>query len=150
MKFSSLYLFTESLGRVHFFSLGVCVGIASSLLSSKREMDRFNDVQKQRENLVLDLREELTMKDSLAVRELVKDSHQTQQNQNFDVDLEEKVYSSPKFALNSSSNGTKEETEGEESMREIEAELEAELEKLELCMNDSSVEEGSSLTSEVI
>lgn len=131
----------------------------SSLLSSKREVDKLNDLLKQRENLVQDLQEELTMKDSLSVSELAGETRGGQELKTRSPDVEEKIYSSPKCGSTCSSPKPQQDNFGspvlsrgggsEESLSKIEAELEAELEKLELNINATSLEGRLSTLAEV-
>ncbi|CAA7399368.1 unnamed protein product [Spirodela intermedia] len=139
----------EPVGHALFFCLGVSVGVMSSFLSSSREVDKLNDLLKQRENLVQDLQEELVMKDSLSVSEIADETHKGQEHTNHSPDVEEKIYSSPKCGSTSSSPEPQQDNlgspalsrggESEESLSKIEAELEAELEKLELNINATIV-----------
>ncbi|CAA6662945.1 unnamed protein product [Spirodela intermedia] len=140
----------QPVGHALFFCLGVSVGVMSSFLSSSREVDKLNDLLKQRENLVQDLQEELVMKDSLSVSEIADETHKGQEHTNHSPDVEEKIYSSPKCGSTSSSPEPQQDNlgspalsrggESEESLSKIEAELEAELEKLELNINATSLE----------
>ncbi|KAM7471464.1 hypothetical protein LguiA_009647 [Lonicera macranthoides] len=60
------------------FSLGISIGMISSFLASKPEVNKLNELLKQAANLVQDLQEELEMKDSLTVKELVLEDFETQ------------------------------------------------------------------------
>ncbi|XP_073134976.1 uncharacterized protein [Henckelia pumila] len=91
------------------FYLGLTMGMVSSFLKNKREMEKLDKLLRQKENLVQDLQEELEMKDSLTVKELAVEDYESQDN------------SCDQMA--------------EESLSKIEAELEAELERLESNMN---------------
>ena len=55
--------------RLILFSIGVSIGILSSL-SNKKEFDTLKGTLKQMENLVQDLQDELEMKEGLTVKEL--------------------------------------------------------------------------------
>jgi len=55
--------------RLLLFSIGVSIGILSSL-SNKKEFDTLKGTLKQMENLVQDLQDELEMKEGLTVKEL--------------------------------------------------------------------------------
>lgn len=121
------------------FGLGVSVGLISSLLANKTEVDKLNTLLKQTENLVQDLQEELEMKDSLTVKEIPSEdfeSHDKRAKQSFS--------SEQNLDGTTLNNGEpvpdQRENEDLESMGRIEAELEAELERLELNMNLSSLE----------
>lgn len=58
------------LERMLMFSSGVGIGILSSSLSSKKDLDSLNGTLKWMENLVQDLQDELEMKEGLTVKEL--------------------------------------------------------------------------------
>uniref|UniRef100_A0A453JWZ7 Uncharacterized protein n=1 Tax=Aegilops tauschii subsp. strangulata TaxID=200361 RepID=A0A453JWZ7_AEGTS len=58
------------LERMLMFSSGVGIGIISSSLSSKKDLDSLNGTLKRMENLVQDLQDELEMKEGLTVKEL--------------------------------------------------------------------------------
>ncbi|KAL6177999.1 hypothetical protein ACLB2K_049519 [Fragaria x ananassa] len=92
--------------------LGVSIGVISSFIANRKEVDKLKNVLKQTESLVEDLQEELEMKDS--------------------------VMSIDKY----DGRGLYEQKaeESSESMSKIEAELEAELERLGLNMNTSTLE----------
>lgn len=125
------------------FCFGISVGIMSSLLSNKREVDKLNNLLKQTEDLVQDLQEELELKDSLTVKELVRDDYESQ-------DTHEDTYSKEAVLVFSTENNDEsnkkdqkedcDEKTQEESMRKIEAELEAELARLEINMNSSTLD----------
>ncbi|XP_073299690.1 uncharacterized protein [Primulina huaijiensis] len=94
------------------FYLGLTMGMVSSFLENKREMEKLDKLLKHKENLVQDLQEELEMKDSLTVKELTVEDYESQDN------------SCDQMAE-------------EESLSKIEAVLEAELERLESNMNST-------------
>ena len=113
----------------------------ASLLSNKVEVEKLKDRLKQSENLVEDLQEELEMKDSLTVRELVNDddsqdihelsfTHEKMSSFSNQADMGVPI----RYANEESAN-----LEKIESMSKIEAELEAELERLELSMKGSAL-----------
>jgi hypothetical protein len=52
------------------FSSGVGIGIISSSLSNKKDVDSLKGTLKRMENLVQDLQDELEMKEGLTVKEL--------------------------------------------------------------------------------
>ncbi|KAM7478221.1 hypothetical protein LguiA_026434 [Lonicera macranthoides] len=113
------------------FSLGISMGMISSFLASKLEVNKLNELLKQTENLVQDL-QELKMKDLLNVKELVLEDFESQDTYNNSYISEVlQMYDDKEF----DDQKTK-----EESLLKIEAELEAELERLELNMNSSSLE----------
>ncbi|KAK1291211.1 hypothetical protein QJS10_CPB17g00766 [Acorus calamus] len=129
--------------------LGISIGVMSTLHSSKREVDKLNDMLKQSENLVQDLQDELEMKDSLTVRELADEICIIQEIDDCSVDTKQQVeerrdecgqYGSNEQVLNPGNDS---------DLSKIEAELEAELERLELNMNASSLERQLSALNEI-
>lgn len=126
------------------FCLGISVGIASSFWKNRKEVDKLNELLRQSENLVLDLHEELEMKDSLTVKELATEDCESLDKHNDSSNNGALQAPSPKGKLDKSSTNYNEDCESqkteEESMSKIEAELEAELERLELSMNSSKLE----------
>uniref|UniRef100_A0A5B6Z8V8 Uncharacterized protein n=1 Tax=Davidia involucrata TaxID=16924 RepID=A0A5B6Z8V8_DAVIN len=128
------------------FCFGILVGIISSVLANKREVDKLNELLKQTENLVQDLQDELEMKDSLTVKELAMEDYESQDTRDcfynnrapHAFSLEQNLGESTKCDVNELHD--KKAEEYLESMSKIEAELEAELERLELNMNSSSLE----------
>ncbi|XVF08928.1 hypothetical protein REPUB_Repub07fG0046900 [Reevesia pubescens] len=128
------------------FCLGISVGILSSYIGNRREVEKLRGLLKQTENLVQDLQEELEMKDSLTVKELANEnyeSRETYENSFHDratnsSSLEQNLDNSTRYDGKESYYEKVEESS--ESMRKIEAELEAELERLGLNMNVSNVE----------
>ncbi|CAO2818491.1 unnamed protein product [Amaranthus hypochondriacus] len=111
----------------------------SNLIANKAEVEKLKDRLKESENLAQDLQEELEMKDSLTVKELVNDDDSQ--------DIHEGSNSHEKMNLfsNQADSGVpiryndEESVSSEkiESLSKIEAELEAELERLELSMKGS-------------
>ncbi|KAI4326567.1 hypothetical protein MLD38_031868 [Melastoma candidum] len=116
------------------FSLGLYVGIISSVARKRTDVDKLKDLLNQKENLVQDLQEELEMKDSVIIKELDNDisgswiTHQTSfpdadptlsSNERHESDVNEELHKPGRV-------------ENLDSMRKIEAELEAELERLGL------------------
>ncbi|XP_047313222.1 uncharacterized protein LOC124916535 [Impatiens glandulifera] len=104
------------------FTLGVSVGLISSFLVNKNELNKLNGLLKQTENLVEDLQEELELKDSLTVKELAIEDQDSQD-------------------MHDSNNSELREQKNEEhleAMSKIEAELQAELEWLELSVGYSN------------
>ncbi|KAM7269794.1 hypothetical protein ACFE04_025291 [Oxalis oulophora] len=105
----------EFLGSSHgmlLFFLGMIIGMISPLISGITEVDGLNVQQEQTQSLIIDLQEELKLKDLLTVDELPTEN-----------------------SVNSSAPTTSY-TQNELNQLEIEAELEAELEKLELNTNE--------------
>ncbi|KAJ3693717.1 hypothetical protein LUZ60_009197 [Juncus effusus] len=105
-------------GKIFVLSIGICIGVLSSILSNKKEFEKLNDKLKSSENLIQDLQEELEMKDSLTVKELLP--------------LEPEPDPEPSRSFLQEDNS--------QSMSKIEAELEAELEMLELNITSSSLQ----------
>ncbi|CAM0949418.1 unnamed protein product [Alopecurus aequalis] len=100
--------------RLLLFSSGVGIGILSSSLSSKKDVDSLKGTLKRMENLVQDLQDELDMKEGLTVKELPNEM---------------------------SDDNIKAHTADSEPMSKIEAELEAELARLELNITSNHLEE---------
>lgn len=123
--------------RALLFYIGLTMGIISSFLANKQEMEKLNKLLKQTENLVQDLHEELEMKDSLTVKELAIEDYKSQ-------DVHKDSYSDDAgHALSLEQNCDEEysnQKAEDESLSKIEAELEAELERLESTMNSSRLE----------
>ncbi|KAG6498268.1 hypothetical protein ZIOFF_046180 [Zingiber officinale] len=116
------YLFPDSVDVLHVFSVGVSLGIISTILSNKKEIENLNGMLKTSEDLVHDLQEELEMKDIVTVKEL---AHEAGGSQKPSIVKDENNHKClPVEVLRS----------------EIEAELEIELEKLELSINSSSLD----------
>ncbi|MQL98798.1 hypothetical protein Taro_031518 [Colocasia esculenta] len=136
--------------RVLFFCLGLNVGVMSNFQSNNRVVEKLSDLLKHSENLVQDLQEELEMKNSLVVEELVNQVSQDDEHHDIFHDNDDKVYSPPdcdsKFPSPEKQRNTlkppsfsRADVE-KEPLSTIEAELEAELERLELNMNAFSLE----------
>ncbi|GFZ12155.1 hypothetical protein Acr_23g0005400 [Actinidia rufa] len=128
------------------FGLGISIGLISSFLANKREVDKLNDLLKQTENLVQDLQDELEMKDSLTVKELAIEDYGSQDTCYRSYNKSAPHSSSSQQNLDRlTTYDVKELPDGKAdedsaSMSKIEAELEAELERLELNMNSSTLE----------
>ncbi|XP_062202170.1 uncharacterized protein LOC133904699 [Phragmites australis] len=112
--------------RILILSTGVSIGILSSSLSNKKELDTLKGSLKQMENLVQDLQDELEMKEGLTVKEL----HNETSDEREDDNSKARVVDS-------------------EPMSKIEAELEAELARLELGITSKRLEEETSVFNEV-
>uniref|UniRef100_A0A1D1Z8T7 Foldase protein prsA 1 n=1 Tax=Anthurium amnicola TaxID=1678845 RepID=A0A1D1Z8T7_9ARAE len=140
----------ELVERVIFFCLGLSIGVMSSVVTNKREVEKLNDLLMHSENLVQDLQDELEMKNSLVVKELANEACEDQAHQNYFPDIGGQVHLPPKDASKFSSPTWQQDKqtppsfsrvdENKESLSKIEAELEAELERLELNMNSSSLD----------
>ncbi|RRT84504.1 hypothetical protein B296_00005270, partial [Ensete ventricosum] len=127
---------------IHIFSIGVSLGIISTVLSNRKEIENLNNMLKGSENLIQDLQEELEMKDAVTVKELADEAcgHQKPVDS-----IAESIESAIDQLPESYSPGEEKDEfdqlnfSKEESKSKIEAELEIELEKLELSMNRSSL-----------
>ncbi|XVE54693.1 hypothetical protein DITRI_Ditri03aG0102500 [Diplodiscus trichospermus] len=128
------------------FCLGISIGMISSYIGNRREVEKLRGLLKQTENLVQDLQEELEMKDSLTVKEIANENYESQETcDNFFHDrvtnpssLEQNMDNSTRYDGKESYYEKVEESS--EAMSKIEAELEAELERLGLNMNVSNIE----------
>ncbi|KAK9105272.1 hypothetical protein Scep_022116 [Stephania cephalantha] len=126
------------------FCIGVTVGVISTILANKREVDKLNELLKQTNSFVQDLQEELEMKDSLTVKELTNESYDSQGTNDHSLHSQApNVFASSLELDKISSNDIKilEDKNlyvNSDPMSKIEAELQAELEKMELNMNSSS------------
>ncbi|KAL8056857.1 hypothetical protein ABFX02_04G146600 [Erythranthe guttata] len=119
--------------RALIFNLGLTMGIVSSVMANKQEMEKLNKLLKQTENLVQDLQEEIEMKDSVTVKEIAVEDYESK-----DVHTDNDV-----LAISSEHDYCEEyknQKNEEESLSKIEAELEAELERLESTINSSRLE----------
>ncbi|PON69700.1 hypothetical protein TorRG33x02_258910 [Trema orientale] len=128
------------------FCLGISIGIISSFVTNKSEVDKLKGLLKQTENLVQDLQEELEMKDSLTVKELANENYESQDT--CDNSIAERVLNTVSSEHNIDSSTRYDDRgsylqkaeESSESMSKIEAELEAELERLGLDMNATTLQ----------
>lgn len=128
------------------FCLGISIGIISSFMTNKSEVDKLKELLKQTENLVQDLQEELEMKDSLTVKELADENYGSQDTCDNSItervqntfSSEQNIDSSTRY--DSGVSYLQKAEESSESMSKIEAELEAELERLGLNMNASTLQ----------
>ncbi|XP_040989384.1 uncharacterized protein LOC121236932 isoform X2 [Juglans microcarpa x Juglans regia] len=122
------------------FGLGIYLGIISSIMTNKREVDNLKELLKQTQNFVQDLQDELEMKDSVVVKELDNENYKSQNpsDNSYDMALTtvstEPHTSSTKYADKKIYDWTVEESS--EPMSKIEAELEM----LELNINASSLD----------
>ncbi|KAE8124457.1 hypothetical protein FH972_019341 [Carpinus fangiana] len=127
------------------FCLGISIGIISSLITNKKEVDKLKELVKQTENLVQDLQEELEMKDSMTVKELANENYESRDTCDNSYDMAPTVFS-PELCMDGSTKRDgkilydQKAEESSEPMSQIEAELEAELERLELNINASSLD----------
>nr|GEW75722.1 hypothetical protein CTI12_AA046920 [Tanacetum cinerariifolium] len=124
-------------------SLGMSLGLISSSMETKREIEKLNGLLKQTENLVQDLHDELEMKDALIVQEINIEHEKSLPVCNNNVSLEdESLFSVSQHDLEEATNHDNRGVEGQkvkcDSLSNIEAELEAELEMLEMNITSSS------------
>lgn len=134
----------SSSGQV-LFCFGLSVGVMCTMIANKMEVEKLKESLKQSEHLVADLQEELEMKDSLTVKELVNDDDSQDIHESFCGHQKMNLFSN----LNDSSVAIYADEElvsleKIKSMSKIEAELEAELERLELSMKGSALQGRSS------
>ncbi|GMH17005.1 hypothetical protein Nepgr_018846 [Nepenthes gracilis] len=134
-----------SLSGVVLFCLGISIGVVSNILANKMEMEKLKELLKQTENLVQDLQEELEMKDSLTLKELVNENDSSLDAHDSSIKNRRTIAHSTQSNSNEAVKYSGGESEAQktdeklESMYKIEAELEAELERLELNMKESSL-----------
>ncbi|XVF54428.1 hypothetical protein PTKIN_Ptkin05aG0179500 [Pterospermum kingtungense] len=144
-----------SLDGAVMFCIGISIGIISSQMGNRREVEKLRGLLKQTENLVQDLQEELEMKDSLTVKEIANENYESQET--CDNSFHDRATNSSSLEQNMD-NSTRyygkepyyeKVEERSESMSKIEAELEAELERLGLNMNVSNLERRLSALNEL-
>lgn len=128
------------------FCLGVSIGVISTIMSNRKEVEKLNDLLKCTENLVQDLQEKLEMKESLTVNELVNGAcgshghhYRSAKTENLIESSKEQVPTS-NFPAKETGEYNKLHLFNVESMSKIEEELEAELEKLELNMTANGMD----------
>lgn len=128
----SLILSGSSNGELFF--LGLTTGMMSSIVASRRQVDRLSEKLKQAKNLVKDLQEEVEMKDQLTIQEIDWKASSSESSGT--------TNETPKGRSSSrcDQHETKPDMEKSEAMSKIEAELEAELERLELNMRTTSLD----------
>ncbi|XP_020257587.1 uncharacterized protein LOC109834089 [Asparagus officinalis] len=147
----------DSSRRMLLFCLGINVGLISTIISNKREIETLNSMLKHSENLVQDLQEELDMKDSLTVKELHNEAFESQRLDSNHANIEDSINllqtEAPAswFSENTDDSVNPHLSKSVEisELSRIEAELEAELERLELNINASSLERQMSALSEL-
>ncbi|KAJ0038585.1 hypothetical protein Pint_23498 [Pistacia integerrima] len=128
------------------FFLGISIGVMSTILANKGEMENLNEQLQENENLVQDLQEELEMKELLNVKELKLDEAFESSATNKDPllsDTPHGSYTKQELDIYNNSDGEEPDDQkavGSEAMSKIEAELEAELERLEINMRTYSLE----------
>ncbi|XP_056165826.1 uncharacterized protein LOC115671750 isoform X2 [Syzygium oleosum] len=141
-------LSTGLYNRMLLFFVGLTIGVTTSVVANKREVDLLDERLRQAQSLVQDLHEELEMKDLLTVKEIDTDGPRIPEDGAHPFLNGTTTASSPVYEMdNSSKSLTREPNDGaaekSDAMREIEAELEAELERLELNMKLTSVKNTS-------
>ncbi|BAT17775.1 uncharacterized protein [Oryza sativa Japonica Group] len=109
---------TDLLARLRIFSTGVSIGIISSTLSNKNELDALKGTVKRMENLIQDLHDELEMREGLTVKELPNE-----------------------MSVKIDDDESKAHVTDSEPMSKIEEELEAELARLELNITSNCLKE---------
>ncbi|KAF4385033.1 uncharacterized protein LOC115710274 isoform X1 [Cannabis sativa] len=133
-----------SLDGTVLFCLGISIGIISSFITNKSEVDKLKELLNQTENLVQDLHDELEMKDSLTVKELANENYESQDTYEYSISeraqntlFSEQNIDGP-IEDDARDSYLQKAEESSESMSKIEAELEAELERLGLNINAST------------
>lgn len=124
--------------RMLLFSLGVSFGVISTILSNRKEVEKLSNLLMDSENLVQDLQDELDMKESLTVKELVNEACESKELQDSYVDVKEATDSFHNQKTDHHDQPcVPKAVDNSDSMSKIEAELEAELERLEFNMSSS-------------
>lgn len=143
-SFQKLCKISDALGSLDgmlLFLLGITVGVASSVLSNKIEVENLKKLLKDNKNLVQDLHEELEMKDLLTVKDLGNETDGNKELEHNDLDISIDAFQNSKWdatSLKIDDHMAKNE-ENPEALSEIEAELEAELERLEQNINACNI-----------
>lgn len=131
-------------GIVLFFA-GITIGITSSIMVNKKELDNMNAQLKQKENLIQDLHDEIEMRDGITLKEVSNEDNQSSEFTNHFSDWELVVLSSKHDLEESIKHSSKklndQDVDNPELMSKIEAELEAELEKLDLNITSSGLDD---------
>ncbi|CAI9754092.1 unnamed protein product [Fraxinus pennsylvanica] len=139
-------------GALNFYR-GFSIGIISSFLAHKMEIEKLSTLLRQTENLVQDLQEELEMKDLLTMKELAVENYESQDMHDDSYYKEAVDAFTPEQKVDDSTEYCREEYGDQKaedlSLSNIEAELEAELERLELNMSSSKLEKKISNLAEV-
>ncbi|KAJ6795433.1 Uncharacterized protein M6B38_226700 [Iris pallida] len=147
----------DSPDRILLLCFGINIGVISTFLSNRREVERLNDLLKHNENLVQDLQEELEMKESLTVNELPNEACEKELKGSYTNMVHSldslKIHDPPPSFPSQERDGNDclclPKSRGNMELSKIEAELEAELERLELDMNATSLEGRISAFSEM-
>ncbi|KAM4110406.1 hypothetical protein ACB094_03G192900 [Castanea mollissima] len=122
------------------FFLGINIGLMSTIVAIKREVDKLNAVLKQAKNLVQDLHEELKINDLFNVKELSNKDFESCGANGFSFLNHTPNASLTERELDKSKKYDESEADDSEAISKIEAELEAELERLELNMKTYSLD----------
>ncbi|KAM4121229.1 hypothetical protein ACJW30_03G192200 [Castanea mollissima] len=122
------------------FFLGINIGLMSTIVAIKREVDKLNAVLKQAKNLVQDLHEELKINDLFNVKELSNKDFESCGANGFSFLNHTPHASLTERELDKSKKYDESEADDSEAISKIEAELEAELERLELNMKTYSLD----------
>ncbi|CAN0876931.1 hypothetical protein LINGRAHAP2_LOCUS11574 [Linum grandiflorum] len=123
------------------FFLGISLGVMSSFVTNKRDVDKLKESLKQTKSLVQDLQDELEMKEALTVKELANENYESLvTNDNPSDRFASNTEDAHKSLENESQESNMEKAKSPEYMSNIEAELEAELERLGLNVSASSLE----------
>lgn len=127
------------------FFLGINIGLMSTIVANKREVDNLNAVLKQAKNLVQDLHGELKINDLYTLKELSDEDFESCGANGFSFLNQIPNASLTELELDKSKkyDGREPdylEADDSEAIRKIEAELEAELERLELNMKTYSLD----------
>lgn len=142
------YNFSHSKGSIDgdygvlLFCLGVSIGVVTTILLNKAELEKLNKLLKHTENVVQDLQEELEMKDSSSVKDLTCGTNKNLQD--FDAKESINLWGNQKAALHSTADEKErghvdfnKAGDNSEPLSKIEAELEVELQRLEENINCS-------------
>ncbi|GLJ16140.1 hypothetical protein SUGI_0269100 [Cryptomeria japonica] len=122
---------------------GVGIGIMSTVMSSRREMERLTCLLRQREELVEDLEEELEMRGSWSVKDLTDDARICLETWRNPLGKKQGQSDASLDALSNEAcevdgrASVRDPDKKMENMTSVEAELEAELEKLEFNLHSS-------------
>ncbi|XP_057844878.2 uncharacterized protein LOC131054387 isoform X2 [Cryptomeria japonica] len=123
---------------------GVGIGIMSTIMSSRREMERLTCLLRQKEELIDDLEEELEMRGSWTVKDVTDEARNCLETWQHPLGKKQEQGASSFNALSNEVCEVDERTSGKNSvkikknMTGVEAELEAELEKLEFNLHFSN------------
>ncbi|XP_031384507.1 uncharacterized protein LOC116198489 isoform X1 [Punica granatum] len=123
------------------FFLGLMIGMTSSIVTNRTEVEKLHENLEQAKNLVKDLHEELEMKDQLIVKEIDWKAASAESSGRNGTPNERSSYHER--------HEPRPDVEKSEAMSKIEAELEAELERLELNMEMTSLDNISELVEQV-